>query len=104
MYLVYVTASDKAMAEKLASTLVSEKLAACANIFATHTAIYEWEGQIQSGEEVAMTLKTSKEAFPKLKERLIALHDYDTPCILAMPIEDGAEAFLDWVESHTSHS
>jgi periplasmic divalent cation tolerance protein len=98
---VYVTASDAAEAEKLARAVVEARLAACANILGPTTAIYWWEGQVESGQEVALVLKSRQELVPAITEKIVALHSYDCPCVVALPISGGNADFLHWLEDET---
>ncbi len=98
---IYITCSTHAEASSIAETVVGERLAACANIMAPHKSVYWWDGKVQKGEEVAVILKTPADMFERLKNRVLELHSYDTPCIVALPIEAGHEAFLQWIEAET---
>jgi periplasmic divalent cation tolerance protein len=100
---VYITCADNDEAKKIAQALVEERLAACANIMAGHESIYHWQGKIETAREVVVILKTREDLFDALKARVLELHSYDCPCIVAMPIEKGHQAFLEWVEEETSY-
>ena len=98
---VYITCADNDEAKKIARALVEERLAACTNIMAGHESIYHWQGKIETAREVAVILKTRANLFEALKDRVLALHSYECPCVVAMPIEKGHQAFLEWIESET---
>jgi periplasmic divalent cation tolerance protein len=98
---VYVTASDAAEAEKLGRAAVEARLAACANILGPTTAIYWWEGQVESGAEVALVLKSRQDLVPAITEKINALHSYDCPCVVALPISGGNAEYLQWIEDET---
>lgn len=100
--LIYVTASSKAEAEKIAQAVVSEKLAACANFFDGVTSLFEWEGKLQREQEAVLVLKTPTDKVDALTARIQALHAYDCPCIVALPIENGNPDFLNWVKQTVS--
>ena len=100
-YFVYVTAADKAEAERMARTVVEERLAACANVLGSILSVYRWEGKVCEGEEVALVLKTSDDRKAELIDRIKQLHSYDTPCIACMPITDGNPDFLKWIADET---
>jgi periplasmic divalent cation tolerance protein len=100
--MVYVTCKDKAEAQKIAAHVIGSRLAACANIFAPHSAVYEWKGEIQHEEETAMILKTSADKLGALKEAVIEMHSYDNPCVVAIDICDGAAPFMQWIIEQTS--
>ena len=78
-------------------TLVEERLAACCNLIGGMTAIYHWEGRVETGEEVVLIAKTTADRLELLTERVIALHSYDLPGISAWPIEGGSAGFLAWI-------
>jgi periplasmic divalent cation tolerance protein len=101
---LYVTAPDPKTARQIARTLIAEKLAACVNISAPMTSIYEWQGTIEETAEIAMFVKTTAAAVKRARDRIIALHPYETPCIAALPISahGSATAFLDWVAEATN--
>lgn len=66
--------------------------------------IYSWQGEICEGNEAVLILKTQKQLLRSLKETVLALHEYDCPCFVALSIEDGHEAFLEWIKEQTSHA
>ena len=98
LVLVLSTAPDRATAERLAHALVTESLAACVNILAPCRSVYRWQGEVCSEEEWPMLIKTPSDRLDALCARLRALHPYEVPEILAVPIVDGAEPYLNWVE------
>ncbi|MCB9085965.1 MAG: divalent-cation tolerance protein CutA [Bdellovibrionaceae bacterium] len=89
------------MARKIGRTAVDRKQAACANIFPQMESIYSWKGQICEEKESVLILKTCKELVTPLKETVLALHEYECPCLVVLPIEDGHEAFLQWIKAQT---
>lgn len=95
--LIYVTAPAREAAEKIATAVVTERLAACANIFGGMTSVFHWEGKLCRENEAALILKTTEEKTTALIARIKELHSYDCPCIVALPIEDGNTEFLNWV-------
>lgn len=99
---VYVTVADRREALRLAETVVAEKLAACANIGGPICSIYRWKGKIERSEEVVIVLKTTAKRWQALRRRIVALHSYETPCVLALPVADGHAAFLRWLASETN--
>lgn len=102
LQLVYVTVPNRADATKIAKTVVSERLAACANIMDGMSSIYWWDNQLQEDSETVLILKTRKDLSSKLIERIEALHSYDCPCALALAIEDGNAEFLNWIANETA--
>lgn len=100
--LIYITASSGEEARKIARALVEERLAACANLLGEIGSIYWWEGAVQEDPEFALIVKSTAELVPSIVERVRALHSYDCPCVVAMPITAGNTAFLDWIEAETN--
>jgi periplasmic divalent cation tolerance protein len=100
--LVYMTAGSKDEAERIAETLVEERLAACVNLIAGMTSIYRWEGKIARDEEVVMIAKTRRDLVDDLTQRVKALHSYDIPCVVSIPIGAGNNEFLEWIKQETS--
>ncbi len=98
---VYVTASNKEEAKKIGEALVKERLAACVNIYPEIESIYWWQGKVEESGEAALILKTRRSLVPKVIERVKQLHSYTAPCIIALPIVEGYEDFLKWIESET---
>lgn len=94
---VYVTAGSAEEARRLGRVLVEEKLAACANLPAPHTAIYRWEGRLVEEQEHSLILKTTVARFEALRARIRELHSYTLPCIVALPAEAGDAGYLGWV-------
>lgn len=98
-FFVYVTASDDAEARLIARTVVTERLAACANLLGAMQSVYWWEGKLCEGEEVALVLKTSGGRKSDLIARIKQLHAYDCPGVVCLPITDGNPDFLRWIAS-----
>lgn len=99
--LVLTNLPDRAAAERLAERLIGGRLAACVNILAPCRSVYRWEGAVQHDEEHPMLIKTTAERYPALEEALRAGHPYELPEIIAVPIERGLPAYLDWVAGET---
>ena len=98
---VYVTASDKAEAIQIGRALVESRFAACANIHEKITSIFRWEGALREDTEAVLIVKTREELLEPLIEKVKAMHSYDCPCIVALPIQSGNPAFLAWIEAET---
>ncbi|MEI8295064.1 MAG: divalent-cation tolerance protein CutA [Alphaproteobacteria bacterium] len=99
--LIYVTIGNILDAEKLSRQLVEDKLVACANIYPGIRAIYEWDGKMMHDEEVSIILKTRAELWEKVRERIVELHPYDCPAILALPVQDVHQPYLQWIHDKT---
>ena len=103
IYLVYITASNEEEAQKIAKTLVSERLAACANVYPRLYSFYWWEGKLEEDTESSIILKTRSGLLEKLKRRLKEIHSYSCPCLLALPVEEGEEDFCLWILKETGY-
>lgn len=95
--LVLTTTPDIACAETLADSLVEQGLAACVNILAPCRSVYRWQGSIERAEEVPLLIKTTAQCYAALEQAIRALHPYELPEILAVPVSAGLPAYLDWV-------
>ena len=94
---VLVTAPTVESAAEMARALVEEGLAACGNVVPGVRSIYRWAGEIHDDPEVVLLLKTERRLVAALKERLPALHPYQVPELLALPVEDGLSPYLAWL-------
>jgi len=94
---IFITAKDVGEAETIAEKLVQDRLIACANIVSGIKSIFRWEGKVDKADEVLMILKTKKDLFPKIEEAVRSIHSYDVPEIIALPISDGHQKYLDWI-------
>ena len=99
--LVLTNLPDRAAAERLADTVVEKNLAACVNILAPCRSVYRWKGVVQHDEEHPMLIKTTRERYPALEQALLAGHPYELPEIIALPVERGLAAYLEWVAAET---
>ena len=100
---VYSTFPDEAAANRVAHALVTGKLAACVNVYPPMMSVYEWQGKLETGPEVAAFIKKTRRA---LVDEVIAvarsLHPYSVPCFLILPIEGGNSDYLDWARAQTN--
>ncbi|MGQ9658764.1 MAG: divalent-cation tolerance protein CutA [Thermochromatium sp.] len=94
---ILCTCPDLDTAQRLAKSLVEERLAACVNLVPGLTSVYRWEGGIQQDSEVLLLIKTVEARVEPLAERLRQLHPYEVPEIIALPIVSGASDYLNWV-------
>ncbi len=99
---VLVTTPTAESAAEIARALVEEGLAACGNVVPAIRSIYRWAGEIHDDAEALLVLKTERRLVPALKERLPALHPYQVPELLVLPVEDGLAPYLAWVASSVS--
>jgi periplasmic divalent cation tolerance protein len=96
-FVVLVTTPDAETAASIARTLVEEKLAACGNVVPQIRSIYRWQGKVEDATEALLVLKTARFRLTEVIDRVRAIHPYDVPEVVALPIERGSEAYLDWV-------
>jgi periplasmic divalent cation tolerance protein len=100
----FVTVGSPEEGERLARALVEERLAACVNRIKAVQSVYHWQGQIEVSEEELLIIKTKQELFDRLKKRVQELHSYSVPEILALPVLEGSEGYLRWLEEVLSGS
>jgi periplasmic divalent cation tolerance protein len=99
---VLSTAGSPDEAERIATALVDERLAACVNIVPSVTSIYRWQGAVEHATEVLMVMKTRRALAKRLVDRLQQLHSYDVPEAIVLPIDAGSRPYLDWVFGETA--
>ena len=95
---VFCTCPDAITAASISTQLLQESLIACVNIVPQISSIYFWEGKVTSGEEVLMIMKTRKDKLVGLEKALVAIHPYEFPEFIAMPIIYGNSKYLSWVD------
>ena len=98
------TCPDDTTAHHIAEQLVSERLAACVNRIPGLRSTYRWRGQVQDEPEVLLLIKTTEDRYPALEMRLKALHPYEVPEIIALPVIAGSATYLQWVSDGSSAS
>jgi periplasmic divalent cation tolerance protein len=96
---IYMTAGDTEEARKIAGELVASRLAACVNILDNMNSVYMWQGKPQEDSEVVLIAKTTRARVTQLVEKVKSLHSYDCPCIVSLPVLDGHQPFLEWIEA-----
>ena len=100
--LLYCTAASTAEAEKIAETVVGQRLAACANIIPGMTSLYWWQGKLERGEEAILILKTRASLADAATAAVKAAHGYSVPCVLPLPVGAGGNAdYLAWLLAET---
>lgn len=93
---ILVTVDTQEAAEQLAKILVSDRLAACVNLFPVHS-VYTWEGKLEQAAEWQLVIKTDLALFEAIEAELNNSHPYEVPEILALPIQEGAVPYLNWL-------
>ncbi len=101
-YLVYITCKDEEQAKVIAESLLAEGLVACANILPACLSLYLWQGKLCQEREAILLCKTMQNRYSEIELRVKALHSYDLPCIVALPLAEGSPEFLDWVRKSTN--
>jgi periplasmic divalent cation tolerance protein len=99
--IVLTTVADNERAESLARQLVEERLAACVNLQPVMQSFYRWNGRVERDAERQLVLKTTRDRLPALEARLRELHSYDLPEFLIVAVDQGSQAYLDWVVGQT---
>lgn len=99
--LVYITAPSPEEARRIGSALVERRLAACVNIIPGMQALFHWDGAVQTADETILLAKTTQAHYPALEAAIKAMHPYDVPCIVALPVVAGSAAFLQWIDDET---
>ncbi|HEY0649271.1 divalent-cation tolerance protein CutA [Phenylobacterium sp.] len=100
MIVVQTTTANAADAERLAEALVTERLAACVQIDPIRS-LYVWKGQVERQEERRLSIKTRADLFEAVRARLRDLHSYDTPEVIALPVEAADPDYLAWLAETT---
>jgi periplasmic divalent cation tolerance protein len=95
------TAPTRAAADRIASVLVREQLAACVNVVPGLTSFYRWKGKLMRDAEVLCIVKTRRRLLGRLSARLTELHPYDVPEVIALPVTGGARPYLKWLMEET---
>lgn len=98
---VYVTINSPSGASELAKSIISNELAACVNILPGITSIYKWEGKVVTDSEHLLMIKTREDLLEALSAHIKAHHPYSVPEIIAVPIEFGNSAYLEWIKEST---
>jgi periplasmic divalent cation tolerance protein len=94
---IYMTAGSAAEARAIGADLVQRRLAACVNILEPMQSLYVWEGELQEAREAVLIAKTTAARVPEVIDRVKALHSYECPCVVSLPVEAGYHPFLEWV-------
>ena len=96
--IVLSTCSSREEADRIARGLVEERLAACVNVVEGVSSVYRWKDAVQEDSEILLIIKSRRDLVARLNERLAAMHTYEVPEAIAIPVVDGSAAYLDWLE------
>ena len=100
--LIYITTDGPDEARTIGRALVEARLAACVNILDPMVSIYRWEGALKEGRESVLIAKTTAALVNALTASVRELHSYSCPCVVALPVDGGNPAFLDWIAAETT--
>jgi periplasmic divalent cation tolerance protein len=103
LVLVLTTVPDAITARDIADVLVGDGLAACVTALPAAMSTYRWQGAVERADEIPLIIKTTRERLDALTEALRSRHPHEVPEILALPVETGLPAYLDWVAAATRH-
>jgi periplasmic divalent cation tolerance protein len=95
--IVLSTAGSEDEARKIALHLVEQQLAACVNVVPRIESTYRWQGKMETSREWLLLIKTTAEKFPGVRDAIRELHSYELPECIAINIEDGSAAYLEWI-------
>lgn len=98
---VWINCPSNDVAQRIADTLIEERLAACANVFAKVQSVYRWQGRIERESEVPLLLKIREAAFDRVAERVTELHPYDVPPVIGVPVARVNAPYRDWLIGET---
>ena len=101
---VLVTCGNLKQAEELAMSLVEKRLAACVNSLPGLTSWYWWKNELTRDQEILLFIKSSREKFAELEKEIYRLHSYAVPEVIALPIVEGSENYLNWIEESLKKS
>ncbi len=90
-------------AQRMAHALVEKRLAACVNIMPGVRSVYRWKEAIEEEEEVLLVVKSSRALLDELREEIERLHSYEVPEVIALPVVDGSERYLSWMNRELAH-
>lgn len=99
--IIFVTATNRKEAVRIGEEMVSMRLAACANIIPGIQSIYRWKGKVAKAREVLLILKSTKPRYHALEKAIKAMHTYEIPEVIALPVTEGLERYIRWVRSET---
>ena len=98
---ITTTTDNHPLALQIAEQLVEGKLAACVQVSGPITSFYEWKGKIEKAQEWVCLIKTRKDLYPLVEEQIKAIHTYEVPEIIALPLINGSSSYLDWIDTQT---
>ena len=97
---VYCSVPNRDIGKKIATTLVKDKVAACVSVLGNMTSIYRWKGEIHTDGELLLLIKSTKNNYEDIQRLILALHPYEVPEIIAVPLWKGNPSYLAWIEGN----
>lgn len=97
--MVFCTCHSESEALDLARSLVDQRLAACVNVLPRVQSVYRWQGEIHSEAESLLLIKTTEDRFDALRDAIVAMHSYENPEIVAVPVSAGQDRYLAWIRA-----
>ena len=101
VFVILVTVANQEEAVRIGEGVVNAKLAACVNVIPGIQSIYRWKGKVVKSQEALLILKSTKPRYFELEKMIRAMHTYETPEIIALPVKEGLDRYLGWVRSET---
>jgi periplasmic divalent cation tolerance protein len=98
---LFTTVASPEEADRLARALVDRRLAACVTILPQARSVYRWQGRVEESTELLLLIKSRRPLFAALSEAVRALHSYEIPELIALPVVDGNPPYLDWIDHET---
>ncbi len=95
------TVPDAETGQIIGEKVIEGRLAACVTLSEPVQSLYWWQGKITQNQEHTLFIKTKREAYPRLQEKIQQIHPYDLPEIIAFPISEGSKDYLDWINNVT---
>ena len=96
-----VAVGSESQGIEIGKALIEERFAACVNLIKGVRSLYMWEGRLADDQEILMLIKTSRSVFPRLRARVLELHPYQVPEIIALPVLEGSPPYVKWVIDST---
>jgi len=99
---VLTTCETEDQARYMARHLVEHRLAACVNILPCAQSVYRWKDAIEESPEFVLIIKSRRDVFPRLRDAIAHLHTYEVPEVIALPVIEGSDAYLQWIDRETA--
>lgn len=100
--LIITNVPDSVVAGKISRQLVENRLAACVNVLPPVHSVYSWQGAIEEATEITLLIKTMQNLYPKVEQKILELHPYEVPEVIALPMVNGLPSYLGWIAAETS--